>query len=113
MVTRRRRGHPALRSLLNGQMNKIFFIDIRMRTGDEMIPLARFDLGTDKLFAQELYDMLEGSVDRLEEAPLLMEWIEEQMGLPQNLCLKGCSLKNVVHNCETITKALFKKHTLG
>ncbi len=93
-------------------MDKTFFIDIRMRTGDEMMLLARFSIGTDKQFAQELYDMLEGSVDRLEEAPLLMEWIEEQMGLPQNLCLKGCSLKHMVRNCETITKALFKKHTL-
>jgi len=94
-------------------MDKTFFIDIRMRMGDEMIPLARFSIGTDKLFAQELYDVLEGSVDRLDEAPLLMEWIEEQMGLPQNICLKGCSLKHVAHNCETITKALFKKHSLG
>jgi hypothetical protein len=93
-------------------MHKTFFIGISMRAPEELIPLARFPIGDDKEFAEELYDSLKGSTTGLNESPLLMEWTEEQLGLPQNLCLKACSLKDVAHNCEVITKALFRKHTL-
>jgi len=93
-------------------MDKTFFIGISMRTLEELIPLARFPIGGDKEFAEELYDSLKGSATGLDESPLLMEWTEEQSGLPQNLCLRACSLKDMAHNCELITKALFRKHTL-
>jgi hypothetical protein len=89
-----------------------FYILLHIRTAQGMQPFAKFSIGNNREMATELFSRLPGSPDVDDNTLLSVELMEEQKGLPLNIKLKACTLRDISENCTIITKEIFKNHNL-
>jgi hypothetical protein len=75
--------------------------------------IAKFNLGNDKQFAQNLFRQLKGNPSLNENDPLQMEFIETKDELPLSMEIISCTLADLGENAKFITRELFKSKLLN
>lgn len=89
-------------------MNTRFYIVLSLKTVSDPEPFATFDIGNDREAAYALFQKLKGTDDMETCKVLFMELMEKQNGLPVNIKMQTCTLKQLAQNCKIIVKELFK-----
>jgi hypothetical protein len=89
-------------------MSSRFYIYFSMKTPEGWETFARFNVGSYRQKAIELFSQLQGN-SRVDEAhPLSIDFVEETHGLPVNLKVCACSLAQLGENSKIITRELFR-----
>jgi len=85
-----------------------YTIRFSIRTVQGFERLCDFYLGNDVMVSNEIFSQLEGSDAVSESDALHIDFIESRHGLPLNVKIKHCSLKQMGRNCEFMAKEIFK-----
>jgi len=90
-------------------MDSTFYIVLNMRTPAGFEAYGRFELGSDRAFADELFSRLHGTGSISETDILHMDLMEWKDGLPVNIRVISCTANEIAANCKLVTKELFKR----
>ncbi|NML23102.1 hypothetical protein HHL16_19650 [Pseudoflavitalea sp. G-6-1-2] len=94
-------------------MAQQFFIIIHIRIKGELQSFGKFDLGSNKEAAYDLFSQLKGNSNSDNGNVLFMELTETVNNLPANIRILSCTLDQLAANCRTIAKQLFRNSHLG
>ncbi len=86
----------------------IFYIDISIRTPEGLKRLGRFEFGSDREAAYDLFSKLKGSSELDPKDMLYIEFLETVNGLPVNLDIRTCDLQELGANAMLITQEIFR-----
>lgn len=89
-------------------MQTSFYIDISIQTTEGPKRFARFELGSDREAARELFKKLKGSPAIDPRDMLYIEFMETVNGLPVNLDILTCDLQELGTNAMLITQEVFR-----
>ena len=89
-------------------MEPAFYINISIRTPEGPLPIGRFELGTDRDVARNLFKRLKGSTDVNLKNMLYIELMETIKGLPLNVDVRTCDLQELGINTMLITQEMFR-----
>jgi len=89
-----------------------FYIVLNMRTPSGFETYGRFEVGSDRLFAEELFAQLHGTASVNDTDILHVDLMELKDGLPVNIQVISCTVNEIAVNCKLITKELFKRINL-
>ena len=89
-------------------MDTQFYITFSFKTTEGYKQFAKFFIGNNREIAYAIFKKLKGSDEVNEMSVLFMDFIETWEGLPKNLKVKSCTLRELAENCSIITKELFK-----
>jgi hypothetical protein len=93
-------------------MPSSIFIDISIRTPEGPKRFGRFELGSDRDAARELFKKLKGSPEVDHKHMLYIEFVETVNGLPVNLDILTCDLQELGSNSMLITQEIFRSWNL-
>jgi len=93
-------------------MINTFYIVLNMRTPSGFEAYGRFEVGSDRLFAEQLFGQLHGTASVNDTDILHVDLMELKDGLPVNIQVISCSVNEIAVNCKLITKELFKRINL-
>ncbi len=93
-------------------METQFYITLTLKTCKGLEPFAKFFIGNDRSKAHAIFRKLQGTDEVNEKNILYLDFIETGNGLPVNLKMTSCTLKQLAENCEIITKEVFKLNNL-
>lgn len=94
-------------------MMKISFeISLNMKTIKGLETYARFYLGTDEHFANQLFGLLEGEEGLRENSVISMDLTKRVNGIPYPIHILHCNWEHLAYNTKMITKELFKELNL-
>ena len=89
-------------------MQTNFYIHISIQTQDGPQPIGRFELGSDREAASNLFKKLKGSAEVNVKDMLYIEFMETVNGLPLNIDVLTCDLQELGTNTMLITQELFR-----
>jgi hypothetical protein len=89
-------------------MQPAFYIDISIHTVDGPKRIGRFDLGKHREEALSLFKSLKGSSEINVRDMLYVEFMESVRGLPVNIDIITCDLRELGTNTMLITQELFR-----
>lgn len=93
-------------------MEKSYCLVFNIKTGKGYEPYAKFFLGEDASFAQEVFQKLKGKRNPNNKCMLQIDFMESSNGLPMHLEVMSCSLEEMSENFVFITKEVFKKSSM-
>ena len=93
--------------------HSLFYIDISIQTTEGPKRFGRFELGSDRTAAYELFKKMKGSPAADPRDMLYIEFMETINGLPVNLNLLTCDLQELGTNTMMITQEVFRLCNLG
>ena len=85
-----------------------FYIDISIQTPEGPKQFGRFEFGSNREAAQELFRRLKGSPEVDPKDMLHIEFRETVNGLPVNLDILTCDLQELGTNTMMITQEVFR-----
>ena len=94
-------------------METQFYITLTLKTCNGPEPFAKFFIGNNRSKAHAIFHKLHGTNEVNEKNVLYLDFIEAHEGLPVNLNVISCTLKQLMENCKIITKEVFKLNNLG
>ena len=89
-------------------MQTVFYIDISIQTTEGPQRVGRFELGSDREAATHLFKKLKGSAAVNLKDVLYIEFMETVNGLPLNIDMITCDLRELGSNVVLITLELFR-----
>jgi hypothetical protein len=89
-------------------MSREYRITVHARTASGFDTIGEFIIGNSQQEASQLFKILKGSPDNLEEGVLLMELREINDSLLFDVQLIQCTLDQVADNCRLIVKNQFR-----
>ena len=89
-----------------------FYIDISLQTAQGPQRFGRFELGSDREAAKELFKRLKGSSACDPKDMLFIELMETVNGLPLNHDILTCDLQELGANTMLITQEIFRLFNL-
>jgi hypothetical protein len=89
-----------------------FHIVLSIKTPKSLEDFARFIIGNNRDFAENIFNKLTGRTEVNEKDVLYINLIETKEGLPFNLYMITCTLNELAENCRIITKEVFKLSAL-
>jgi len=89
-----------------------FYIILNLRTGNGYETFGKFFLGNNKKSATTIFDQLKGIKNVDEKSILQLDLMESRNGLPVNMQMISCSLKDLAENCKIITREIFRHYNL-
>jgi hypothetical protein len=92
--------------------SQVFYIDISIRTAEGPQRLGRFEFGTDREAAYNLFKRLKGNRVVNPGDMLYIEFMETVNGLPLNLDILTCNLQELGTNVMLITQEAFRLSNL-
>lgn len=93
-------------------MEASFYILLSMKTASGPESFGRFSIGSNRAAAYEVFRQMKGSEQIKEKDVLYMELTETKNGLPVNLELISCTLKQMTENCAILAREIFKLNNL-
>lgn len=90
-----------------------YFIQITLKSSQGIECVGKFNIGNDKETAAALFRKLQGRPDVNDTDVLYVEFMGIKNGLPYNLDVISCTLKELGENCQLIIKELFKLKSLS
>lgn len=89
-------------------MQPSFYIDISIQTAEGPQRIGRFELGSDREAAAELFKKLKGSPEVDIKDMLYIEFMETVNNLPLNIDILTCDLQQLGINTMLITQEIFR-----
>ncbi|RFZ91324.1 hypothetical protein D0C36_20580 [Mucilaginibacter conchicola] len=93
-------------------MKTDFDLMISFRTPSGFKRCAQYFLGTDRKFAESVFQQLTGHEDHTGQAVLHLDLVESSSGLPLRLRTLCCKLSELSDNCALVTKELFRQQAI-
>ena len=93
-------------------MTSSVYIDVSIQTVEGPKRFGRFELGSDRDAARELFKKLKGSPEINNKDMLYIEFMETVNGLPVNLDILTCDLQELGTNAMLITQEVFRNSNL-
>jgi hypothetical protein len=93
-------------------METTYCLVFNIKTSKGYEPYARFHLGDDQNFAQQVFKRLRGTRTSTEKCMLQIDFMESSNGLPTHLEVMSCSLEEMTENFTFITKEIFKRSSM-
>jgi len=90
-----------------------FYIAFNIKTSKGFQTFGKFFLGSDRRFAESLFNKLKGTKKISRDTILNLEFIETKNQLPQNVQMISCTLDELAENCKTITRETFKFYNMA
>ena len=90
-------------------MEKSYCLVFNIKTPRGYEPYAKFSLGQDAAFAEQVFKRLKGIQNPAETCMLQIDFMESSNGLPMHLEVMSCSLEEMSENFVFITKEIFKR----
>jgi hypothetical protein len=90
-----------------------FYIGFNIKTSKGFQTFGKFFLGSNRRFAESLFNKLKGTKKISRETILNLEFIETKNQLPQNVQMISCTLDELAENCKTITRETFKFYNMA
>ncbi|HUR65085.1 MAG TPA: hypothetical protein VMZ03_01940 [Chitinophagaceae bacterium] len=94
-------------------METSFYIDISIQSPDGPRRFARFELGSDREAAHDLFKKLKGSPEIDQKDMLHIGFMETVNGLPVNVDVITCDLQELGINTMLITQEVFRLTNLN
>ena len=85
-----------------------FAIVVNVKTSNGFQTFGRFYLGSDRKFANKIFDKLKGTQKITRNTILNLELSETRNDLPVNIQMLSCTLDELSENCKMITRETFK-----
>jgi hypothetical protein len=85
-----------------------FHIELNVKTTDDFKCYGKFMIGSNRKFANSLFEKMKGNKKVDDQTILQLEFVETRNDLPVNIQVISCSLEQVAENCKTVTKEIFK-----
>ena len=92
-------------------METAFYIVLNLKTFKGHESFARFFIGDQVEFANEIFDKLKGVSDVTDNSILQMDLVEMRDSIPINMQVIGCTLGEMAENFKIITREAFKFFT--
>ena len=92
--------------------NSIFHIDISIQTKEGPKRFGRFEFVSDRETAHALFKRMKGSPSVDSKDMLYIEFIEMENGLPVNMDILTCDLRELGTNTKLITREIFRLRNL-
>jgi len=93
-------------------MEKSYFINLHMKVPHGMMQLGKFSVGSDKAWAFQSFNQLQGERKLAEDDVLRLELLEKHEDAELSLEQISCRLDELEHNCRIITVDAFKYFNL-
>lgn len=93
-------------------METTFYILLHLKTVDGHENFGKFNLGSNKEIADNIFRQLKGNSNVTDQCGLHLEFIEMHDNLPNNIKMMSCSLDQLADNVRIITKETFKRFTV-
>lgn len=93
-------------------MKSEFELLISFRTPDGFKACGQYFLGKDRIFAETVFDGLNGRQDLADNAMLHLDLLEITEDLPVKVKTISCKLSELCENCQHITRELFRLHAI-